>query len=267
MKSNDCGRNTSYSFLVLSIIFTINLVATAGEPAEKKEAAGVGAGPMEPTLLVAGEIPTLRFPAWCQSGPTIRSDSFGWLDVTRTAVRYTVVQPKGRMHDGFEIPMQALNSRNPGLRNGFVLMFQEERGKKHAILALREERWGKFHGGFSESSIAQPEADTPVILSTIRNFDTVMGRFLRAAARDGDSEKVRAILKDNPALALSRDDVGLTVLHLAASAGHRDVVELLLAAKADINAKDNAGETPLHLAALAGHADVVALLREHGGQE
>lgn len=267
MRSNLCARKSSYGFFVLFLILAMNSVVTAGEPAKKKQPADEAAGPIEPTLLVGGERPALRFPAFCQSGPTIRSQSFGWLDVTRTAVRYTVVQPKGRMHDGFEIPMRALNDRNPGLRNGFVLMFREERGKKHAIQALREERWGKFHGGFTKSSVAEPYRDTDIIQSTIKNFDKVMGRFLRAAARDGDSDKVKAILKDNPALALGTDDRGLTVLHLAATAGHREVVELLLSNKADVNARDNSGETPLHLAAQAGHADIVALLREHGGQE
>ena len=38
------------------------------------------------------------------------------------------------------------------------------------------------------------------------------------------------------------------------------MVELLLANKADINAKDKGGTTPLRVAAFAGHKDVVALL-------
>jgi len=48
---------------------------------------------------------------------------------------------------------------------------------------------------------------------------------------------------------------------------HKDVVELLLANKADVNAKDNSGKTPLHIAVSKGHKDVVELLRQHGGHE
>ncbi|MGO8926242.1 MAG: ankyrin repeat domain-containing protein, partial [Limisphaerales bacterium] len=58
-----------------------------------------------------------------------------------------------------------------------------------------------------------------------------------------------------------------TPLHLAARLGHKDVAELLLASKADVNAKDNGGQTPLHLAVVFGHKDVAELLRQHGGHE
>ena len=44
------------------------------------------------------------------------------------------------------------------------------------------------------------------------------------------------------------------------SEGHKDVAELLLANKAEVNAKDNNGWTPLHLAAPKGHKDVAELL-------
>ena len=42
--------------------------------------------------------------------------------------------------------------------------------------------------------------------------------------------------------------------------GHKDVAELLLANKADVNARDNDGDTPLHMAAMKGHKDMVELL-------
>jgi ankyrin repeat protein len=47
----------------------------------------------------------------------------------------------------------------------------------------------------------------------------------------------------------------------------KDVVELLLANKADINAKDNHGGTPLLMAEETGQKDVAELLRQHGGHE
>jgi hypothetical protein len=87
------------------------------------------------------------------------------------------------------------------------------------------------------------------------------------AAENGDLEKVKALLKDNPNLVFSKDDNGAMPLHYAAYGGRKDVAELLLANKAEVNAKAKNGETPLHMAAQNGHKDVVELLRQHGGHE
>jgi len=80
------------------------------------------------------------------------------------------------------------------------------------------------------------------------------------AVKRGDLEKVKALLKDNPNLVFSKDDShGATPLHIAAFIGRTDVAELLLANKADVNAKDINGLTPLHVAAGYGHKDVANL--------
>jgi len=81
------------------------------------------------------------------------------------------------------------------------------------------------------------------------------------AAR-GDLTKLKALLKANPALSRTKekDPYGETLLHLAASEGHTDVAELLLAQKADVNAKDIGNGTPLHWAAGTGNKDVAELL-------
>ena len=70
----------------------------------------------------------------------------------------------------------------------------------------------------------------------------------------------------------AKDKQGGTPLHRAATGPGRgrdaaEVAELLLANKADVNAKDNEGYTPLHFAAYSGHKDVAELLRQHGGHE
>ena len=58
-----------------------------------------------------------------------------------------------------------------------------------------------------------------------------------------------------------------TALHLAATWGHVDVVEVLLAHRdVDVNVRAlDAGKTPLHIAAQNGHVDVVRALLAHRG--
>ena len=93
------------------------------------------------------------------------------------------------------------------------------------------------------------------------------GGEIHDAAKAGDLEKVKALLKDHFDLVFNKDNDGRSPLHWAASYGHKNVVELLLANKAEVNAKDNHGQTPLHVAAAEGHKDVVELLRQHGGHD
>jgi ankyrin repeat protein len=59
---------------------------------------------------------------------------------------------------------------------------------------------------------------------------------------------------------------GNTPLIIATGKGYKDVVEVLLANGADVNAADKMG-TPLAWAIHAGHPDIANLLRQHGGHE
>ncbi len=57
----------------------------------------------------------------------------------------------------------------------------------------------------------------------------------------------------------------MTPLHWAALWGYKEVAQLLLTNKADVNAKDKNDQTALHHATARGREPVAELLRQHGG--
>ncbi|XP_008280194.1 oxysterol-binding protein-related protein 1 isoform X2 [Stegastes partitus] len=93
-------------------------------------------------------------------------------------------------------------------------------------------------------------------------------QFLRYA-RNGDLPGVQRLLmskiKEETQINInckgkSKSNLGWTPLHLACYFGHKDVVEELLKAGADVNLPNNIGDTPLHKAAFTGRKEVVMLL-------
>ncbi len=56
------------------------------------------------------------------------------------------------------------------------------------------------------------------------------------------------------------DSGGWTPLHYAAANGHLDLCEILIKEDADINASNDLDYTPLHLAAWQGHAEIILML-------
>jgi cytohesin len=64
----------------------------------------------------------------------------------------------------------------------------------------------------------------------------------------------------------AKDKYDMTPLHPAAGRGHKEVVELLIAKGADVNARDEDGDTPLDWADRRNQTATTALLRKHGGK-
>ncbi|XP_039877598.1 oxysterol-binding protein-related protein 1-like isoform X2 [Simochromis diagramma] len=99
--------------------------------------------------------------------------------------------------------------------------------------------------------------------------DCTLEEQLLLHAKEGNCPQVQRLLQSrihqNSSLNIncrsrSKTCSGWTPLHLACSFGHRDVVEQLLKAGADVNLQNNLGDTPLHKAAYAGRKEIVLLL-------
>jgi hypothetical protein len=87
---------------------------------------------------------------------------------------------------------------------------------------------------------------------------------LSEAAQNGDLGTIKALLKRDPRLVVSKDEAGRTPLFWSVFYGHKDAVAFLLTNGADVNARDAHGRTPLSAAV---KQDVAELLRQHGGHE
>ncbi len=80
------------------------------------------------------------------------------------------------------------------------------------------------------------------------------------AIENRDFARVRELLVNEPALVKARERDDLTALELAAIKGDLDMAKLLVACKADANAKDNRGGTPLRWAVRWNNLPLVELL-------
>lgn len=88
---------------------------------------------------------------------------------------------------------------------------------------------------------------------------------LHLAAYFGRTEAVRQLLDlDAPVDDSSRNPMQLTALHAAASGSHAEVVWLLVASGARVDARQSRGGTPLHAAAANGDAESVRALLSGG---
>mmetsp|Transcript_12279 Transcript_12279/g.17873 ORF Transcript_12279/g.17873 Transcript_12279/m.17873 type:complete len:905 (+) Transcript_12279:111-2825(+) len=90
-------------------------------------------------------------------------------------------------------------------------------------------------------------------------------RFIGAAS-DGDKKLVQSFLKGKEVDVNEKDWDDLTALITAASAGHMDIVKVLLKAGADVNASDKDGITALMEASIMGHDKIVSSLIDAGAE-
>ena len=109
-----------------------------------------------------------------------------------------------------------------------------------------------------------PRGDHPEDITACDEFGRTA---LHRAARDGDEERVRHLVRDGADVRAKAIN-GETALHLAARSGKsRTIVVLVMECGADVHDVDNDGETPLHTAASCGRLEAVKALIEDCGAD
>ncbi len=112
----------------------------------------------------------------------------------------------------------------------------------------------------SETKLIEVFIDEKGVDATVgKDGDTV----LILAAKKGSKEIVELLLANKADLNITTDQYGETALMLAAKGGHTDIAKLLIANKADPNIKSRMKETALFYAARGGHMEIVKLLIEN----
>ena len=94
----------------------------------------------------------------------------------------------------------------------------------------------------------------------------VLGISLHDATRTGDIEVVKQHIAAGTGVNAKTALDKRTPLLLAAWYGHKEIVELLIAEGADVNAKNDEGKTPLDMAIDRKRTETADLLRKHGGK-
>ena len=112
--------------------------------------------------------------------------------------------------------------------------------------------------GCGESQQAVPPAEAKPEPPTAKAPDIS----IHIATRSSNIEAVKQHLAAGTDVD-ARDEGGVP-LRYAAETGHKELVELLIANGADVNAKGELGETPLHDAAQADQKEIIKLLIANG---
>ena len=87
---------------------------------------------------------------------------------------------------------------------------------------------------------------------------------IHKAASNGNIDAVKQHLAAGTDIELKCTGCGGTALGHAAKHGHKEIVELLIAEGAGVNAKKKGESTPLHNAAWGGNKEIIELLIANG---
>ena len=170
------------------------------------------------------------------------------------------------------VGLPEVDLRDQGSKNYLALHLAVQ--KKHAdVVKILIDAGADIEGKHSGCSPLQSACDSGVLANVkllveagadVRAIHSEGTTCLMRASHDGQTDIVR-YLASLPAVDLNRHGLdNYTSLHFAVKEKHADVVQVLIDAGADIQAKDCDGRSPLHVACGSGPLAIVKMLIEAG---
>ena len=148
-------------------------------------------------------------------------------------------------------------------------------GEKDGTLYLAYRSGLYIFEDYREKSASEPLLLNLQALPECKCYDLVLTREvdpkmahvdkLCEAVKCGDKDEVQSLIQMGLNLSATTDRRGYMPIHLAAEAGHIDIVQLLLEAGVDVNARTTYGWTPLKIAVQNKHIEMADYLISKGG--
>ncbi|MCP4726221.1 MAG: ankyrin repeat domain-containing protein, partial [bacterium] len=106
-----------------------------------------------------------------------------------------------------------------------------------------------------------------LIISAVILANSLIAAEIHDAVNNGDFDKVKELINNDPGIIDSRTIDGSTPLHLAVMKQNHEIVTFLIEKGSDINTKDVYGRTPADKAQIMNDDRMAGLLRQHDAVE
>jgi hypothetical protein len=172
------GRTALFLFLITNVALATAAAQVAKKAGGRISVAPATASPIEftkPELINADTNPTLRYPVAASSSPYIYAGwlAYGWFEVTKTGIHFSVVEPPKRSAEGFYLPTWQL--KRAEINESTELALSTDGQTWHCLYYLPQDRWGTFrkNGEAREAAVAGAMG-TASMLDAVKDFDRIL---------------------------------------------------------------------------------------------